>query len=103
MKVSSIFNVGYMPRWLIVCMDVVLSFFSILLSYLLRFNFETQKIDKEVFVRGIIATLCVYLVFFLVYRSFKEIIRHTTFNGILRILFAVASANLFLFAAMVFS
>ena len=99
MKIEKFLNFRYLPRWLVVCMDLFLSFFSVVLSFLLRFNFETQKIDKEVFVRGIIATLCVYLLFFLVFRSFKEIIRHTTFSGILRILFAVASANLFLVVA----
>jgi FlaA1/EpsC-like NDP-sugar epimerase len=94
MKVSSIFNVGYMPRWLIVCMDVVLAFFSILLSYLLRFNFDTERIDNDSFIQTISITVAVYLVSFLIFRSFKEIIRHTTFKGVLRIFLAVLSASI---------
>ena len=85
-----------MPRWFVVCQDVVLSFFSIVLSYLLRFNFETERIHNNVFIRGISIVVAVYLIFFLIFRSFKEIIRHTTFNGVLKILFAVLSANIFL-------
>ncbi len=96
MKLSSIFNIGYMPRWFIVCMDVTLSFFSIVLSWLLRFNFETQKINKTAFTRTILIAVCVYLVFFFIFQSFKEIIRHTTFTGVTKIVFAVLSANLFL-------
>src|SRR6478736_8931125 len=94
MKPSAILNIGYMPRWCIVCMDVVLSFFAVILSYLLRFNFETQRIDKYRFTRAIFITVTVYFLFFLIFRSFKEIIRHTTFNGVFRIFLAVLSANL---------
>jgi FlaA1/EpsC-like NDP-sugar epimerase len=77
-------------------MDVTLSFFAIILSFLLRFNFETQRIHKGVFTRSILITLSVYLFFFFIFKPFKEIIRHTTFNGVLKIFFTVLSANLFL-------
>src|SRR6478609_8922977 len=104
MKVSSIFNIGYMPRWLIVCMDVVLAFFSILLSYLLRFNFDTERIDNDSFIQTISITVAVYFVSFLIFRSFKEIIRHTTFKGVLKIFLAVLSASIFLvFINLIFS
>src|SRR5947209_4453740 len=96
MKLANIFNIGYMPRWLIVCLDIVLSFFAIVLSYLLRFNFETQRIDNVPFVRAIFITLSVYLIFFFIFKSFKEIIRHTTFAGVLKIFLAVLSANVLL-------
>lgn len=74
-------------------MDVVLSFFSILLSYLLRFNFETQKIDKNKFIVAILATLIVYLICFFLFKSFKEIIRHTTFKGVFKIFLSVFTAS----------
>lgn len=82
-----------MPRWFIASMDAVLSFFSILLSYLLRFNFETQKIDKHKFIVAIVATLVVYLISFFIFRSFKEIIRHTTFKGVFKIFLSVFTAS----------
>ncbi len=82
-----------MPRWFIASMDVVLSFFSILLSYLLRFNFETQKIDKNKFIVAILATLIVYLICFFLFKSFKEIIRHTTFKGVFKIFLSVFTAS----------
>ena len=80
-------------------MDVTLSFFSIVFSFLLRFNFETEKIDTDIFTRGIVITVSVYLLFFYIFRSFKEIIRHTTVNGVLKIFLAVVTANLFLLTA----
>src|SRR6476660_5753336 len=104
MKPTDLFKIGYMPRWCIVCMDLLLSFFAVILSYLLRFNFETQRIDKYRFTRAIFITLAVYFIFFLIFRSFKEIIRHTTFNGVFRIFLAVLSANISLLSInLVFS
>jgi FlaA1/EpsC-like NDP-sugar epimerase len=96
MKPLAIFNIGYMPRWLIISMDLILSFFAIILSYLLRFNFATEKIDTNLFIRGIGFTLLVYLISFFLFKSYKEIIRHTTFMGVFRILMAVLSANVLL-------
>src|ERR1044072_6118469 len=94
MKPSAILKICYMPRWIIVCMDVVLSFFAIMLSYLLRFNFETQKINKDSFMQAISITIAAYILFFFIFKPFKEIIRHTTINGILKISRAVLSANI---------
>ena len=75
-------------------MDVVFSFFSIILSILLRFNLQTQKINQSVFTRTVLITVLVYFLFFFIFQSFKEIIRHTTFRGVFKILLAVASANI---------
>jgi FlaA1/EpsC-like NDP-sugar epimerase len=95
-KLPTLFNIRYMPRWFIVCMDLTLTFFSIILSYLLRFNFEVAQINKDNFIRTIVITLSAYLLFFIAFRSYKEIIRHTTFRGVFKVLLAVLSANTFL-------
>jgi FlaA1/EpsC-like NDP-sugar epimerase len=103
-KPSKLFTIGYMPRWFILCMDVALSFFSILLSILLRFNFETALIEKSNFIRTILVTLSAYLLFFFIFKPYKEIIRHTTFHGVRKVLLAVLCANvLLLFVSFFFS
>src|SRR5262249_14381626 len=96
MKIASVLNLRYLPRWIIILIDTFLSFISIILSYLFRFNFNTEQITSDLFARGILVTVSAYLVSFLVIQSFKEIIRHTTLQGILRILMAVFSAHVFL-------
>ncbi len=96
MKPIVTFNIGYMPRWCIIFMDIMLSFFAIILSYLLRFNFHTERIENRDFIRGICFTLAAYLFFFFIFRSFTEIIRHTTFRGILRVLLVAISASVLL-------
>src|SRR3954452_13110303 len=94
MKLTNLFKLGFMPRWAIVFMDIFLSFASVVLSFLLRFNFQTEKIRSDLFIRSISVTLAVYLVCFFIFKSYKEIIRHTTFRGILRIFKSVGVANL---------
>src|SRR6478735_4624647 len=96
MKISSLLNLRYLPRWITILIDTFLSFISIILSYLFRFNFNTEQITGDLFARGILITVNVYLISFLVIQSYKEIIRHTTLQGILKILMAVFSANVFL-------
>src|SRR3954469_18119644 len=93
MKLTNLLKLGFMPRWAIVFMDLFLSFGSVILSFLLRFNFATEKISSVLFVRGISITLAVYFVCFFIFKSFKEIIRHTTYVGILRVFKAVVLAN----------
>src|SRR4051794_35043264 len=96
MKLTNLFKLGFMPRWAIVFMDIFLSFASVVLSFLLRFNFQTERISSDLFIRSISILLAVYLVCFFLFKSYKEIIRHTTFTGILRIFKAVGVANLLL-------
>src|ERR1700745_1965651 len=96
MKISSVLNLRYLPRWIIILIDTFLSFISIILSYLFRFNFNTEQITSDLFAHGVLITVSVYLISFLVIRSYKEIIRHTTIQGVLRILMAVFSAHVFL-------
>src|SRR5919205_3272423 len=95
-SISSLLNLRYLPRWITILIDTFLAFISIILSYLFRFNFDTEKITSDLFARGILITVNVYLVSFLLIQSYKEIIRHTTLQGILKILMAVFSANVFL-------
>ncbi len=102
MKISSIVNIRYLPRWITILIDTFLSFISIILSYLFRFNFNTQQITSDLFARGILITVSVYLVGFLAIQSYKEIIRHTTLQGIIKILMAVSSANVFLIILNIF-
>jgi FlaA1/EpsC-like NDP-sugar epimerase len=96
MKLTNLLKLGFMPRWAIVFMDIFLSFASVVLSFLLRFNFQTERISSNLFIRSISVLLAVYLVCFFLFNSYKEIIRHTTFTGILRIFKAVGVANLLL-------
>ena len=94
MNLSNLLKLGYTPRWVIISMDVFLSLLSVILSFLLRYNFRTEAIINELFIRGIVITVLLYLVSFIITKSYKEVIRHTTFRSVLKIFFAVLTANI---------
>lgn len=89
----SVYKLRFMPRWAIIFMDIFLSFGGVIISFLLRFNFKTEKISSPLFVRGICITVAVYFICFLIFKTYKEVIRHTTFKGISRVFNSVVVAN----------
>lgn len=93
MDTRSLVNMKYMPRWIIVCMDAFLIFCSIIISFLLRFNFKTEQITNKLFITGLITTVIVYIISSIITKSYKGVIRHTTLQDTLKILIAVFAAN----------
>lgn len=75
-------------------MDTFLIFCSIIISFLLRFNFKTELITNSLFITGLITTVIVYTVSSIIFKSYKGIIRHTTLQDTLNILIAVFAANI---------
>ncbi|MEP7317238.1 MAG: nucleoside-diphosphate sugar epimerase/dehydratase [Panacibacter sp.] len=93
LKFSNLFKLGYTPRWIIVCIDIFLTFFSVILSFLLRFNFKPEAIIHDLFLRGILVTVGIYILSFFIVKSYKEIIRHATYRSVLKILYAIIMAT----------
>lgn len=75
-----------MPRWIIVMLDVSLTFMAVILSFLFRFNFKTTRIADKMFLTSLAIITGTYLLCFVVFKTYKEIVRHTTIQGVLRIL-----------------
>ncbi len=81
----------YLPRWVVVVIDVFLSIVSLLIVYLILSGtplhfYETLTIYQQ----GLIA-LVFSLFFFVVYKTYSGIIRHSTFTDILKLAFACFS------------
>lgn len=86
MKITDLLNMKYMPRWIIVMLDVSLTFMAVILSFLFRFNFKTTRIADKMFLTSLAIITGTYLLCFVVFKTYKEIVRHTTIQGVLRIL-----------------
>lgn len=97
MKTIALDKLRYIPRWIILSMDISLALFSISISYLLRFNFNMEDVAKSVVGSGVLITMTLYLVAFACFKSYREIIRHTTLHGIAKILLVVIVVNLSIF------
>lgn len=70
-------NLRILPRWVIIFIDVALIAFSVLLGYLLRFNFSIEELERNQFESGIAIYSFCGLISILLTNSHRGIIRYT--------------------------
>ena len=89
-------DVKYLPRWVIFYIDVIIVTLSILINYALLFsldaNLETVlPINLKIFI---------YIVsnafFFIVFRTYSGLVRHSTYVDVIKLFLAVGSAHFFI-------
>lgn len=85
--IRKINNISFLPRWIILLIDLSFLLASIILAYLLRFNFNIEDVLAFKFTEGIVLfTICHLLAIFLT-QSYAGIIRYTSLQDGLRISF----------------
>ncbi|MEP7141319.1 MAG: nucleoside-diphosphate sugar epimerase/dehydratase [Ferruginibacter sp.] len=94
MKLANIVTIRYIPGWIILLMDIFHTFLSLIISYLLRFNFNVEEARANFFVGNFLIIIGIYIIGFICLKSHKQIIRHSTFHSISKILLAVVAVNL---------
>jgi FlaA1/EpsC-like NDP-sugar epimerase len=72
-------NLGYLPRWLVLSMDFIIVFVSIICTYFLLLGLKFEYIPKRDLGFGIAFWLCVNVILFWVFRTYSGIIRHSSF------------------------
>jgi FlaA1/EpsC-like NDP-sugar epimerase len=100
---ANINNLSYLPRWIIVAIDVMVLFFSFSFTYLL---FDGTAIGYIItshefyFVAGLII---VNIFFFWLFRTYSGIIRHSSYIDAIKLLFSQMSVLVFfLFINLIF-
>ena len=91
-KVVSVFKNHSLPRWLVFLIDSGTVFFSFLIAYMLRYNFEVYTFDISTVFRQAFLVLIVYASFILVFKSYSGMIRHTTIRDSYKIIISNLSA-----------
>jgi FlaA1/EpsC-like NDP-sugar epimerase len=101
-KVIAIFRKHSLPRWLVFLIDISTVFFSFLIAYILRYNFEVNTFEIPTVFKQAYFVLFVYAAFFLVLKSYSGMIRHTTIRDTYIIILtnSVALTVLFLITLM---
>lgn len=91
-------KVNIVPRWLIFIIDLMICLISLGVAYFIRYNFDITDLDVIFFSRSALVTVGINIVVFLAVKSYSGIIRYTSAQDTLRILFAVvlSSASLFI-------
>jgi FlaA1/EpsC-like NDP-sugar epimerase len=96
-KIIRVFKNHSLPRWLVFILDSGTVFFSFLIAYMLRFNFEVSALNISTVFRQSYLVLFVYVVFILVFKSYSGMIRHTTIRDTYKIILTNFSALAVLF------
>jgi len=78
-----------MPKWLILFIDLIICFFTLILAYLLRFNFVLPEREVTLLPYVVTYVLVIKGLVFLITRTNAGIIRYTSTRDALRIMVAV--------------
>lgn len=96
-RIFAIFRNHSLPRWMVLEIDMSAVYFSFLIAYMLRFNFETYAFDITTVFRQAFIVLGIYTLFMLVFKSYSGMIRHTTIRDTYKIIISNFTALVTLF------
>lgn len=97
-KLLSFFWKYNLPRWSVLCIDLIICAFSLTLAFFLRFNFASiPPHELKNFPVAYALVLSVRCLSFLLTKTYKGVVRYTGARDSLRILGAVLAGSLVLF------
>lgn len=92
-----------MPRWLIFLIDMSIVLFSIILAYLLRFNFNIPSTEIKLWPQVFGVMLGIRALSFVISRVYAGIIRYTSTEDAVRIFIVVLSGSILFGVLNIFS
>ena len=88
-----LFSNNNMPRWLIFLIDILIVGFSVLLAYLLRFNFQVPDIEIQQWPTVFALVIGVRALSFVLAKTYAGIIRYTSTEDAIRIFLVILSGS----------
>ncbi|MEX0997855.1 MAG: nucleoside-diphosphate sugar epimerase/dehydratase [Flavobacteriaceae bacterium] len=90
----SITNIRYLPRWIVIGIDVVIIGFSLLMTHLILENLNIRYYDTLSLLQQSLIILITNTVFFFVFKTYSGLVRHSTFTDIAKLVLASFSTLL---------
>lgn len=90
---------NHSPRWMIFIFDLGIVAISIVLAYLLRFNFNIPPSYLETLKITIPAIVTIRAISFIIFKTYSGIIRHTSIKDIEKILIVISIGSLAIIGA----
>ena len=87
-----LFPARLLPRWAILFLDLAMVGGAVLLAYLFRYDFSLDFTESRTLKHTVVLALLANLVVFLLFRSYANVLRYSSFVDILRI-FVVLSLS----------
>lgn len=90
-NILKITKLRYVPRWLVIIIDVIIVLFSIVLSSLFLEKLHVRDSFPEYTFQKISGVLFINILFMFVFKTYAGIIRHSTFFDFFKIMFSSGS------------
>jgi FlaA1/EpsC-like NDP-sugar epimerase len=81
-------NLGYLPRWLVLLLDILLVFMASLITILFFRGLRLHYIKNDLLLISLALYFCINVFFFWIYRTYSGIIRHSSYVDALKLFFA---------------
>jgi FlaA1/EpsC-like NDP-sugar epimerase len=88
-----IFSKQNIPRWFIFLIDILVVLFSVILAYLVRFNFNIPQLEIQSWPQVFLLILGVRALSFLISKTYAGIIRYTSTEDAVRIFLVLLSGS----------
>lgn len=82
------------PRWIIFLIDIIIVTFSVLLAYLLRFNFSIPDNELEILPAVLLYILFIRSISFLLAKTYAGIVRYTSTQDVSRIFIVLTAGSM---------
>lgn len=97
------FSNHFIPHWIILLIDILLVAFSVFISIQVRFNFKVPDLEYVSMKFAVITIIATRLILFLIFGSYKNIIRYTsTSDTFLMVLNLIIGSVFFVFLNILF-
>lgn len=96
-------NLGYLPRWAILLIDISIVFFSAVFGEYLLNGIGISSHSFDYYVLFLTLFIFVHVIFFRVFKTYSGIIRHTAFVDAIKLFWAEAATLITLFGINVVS
>jgi len=83
------------PRWIIFLIDLLICTFSIIIAYLLRFNFTIPINELQLLPKVLIIVLSVRILSFIIAKTYAGIVRYTSTRDAVRIFLVLTAGSVF--------
>src|SRR6202012_4803710 len=94
MKPSTLFSqINIVPRWIIFTLDLFICFISLTIAYAIKYNFDFSNLNFIEFSRNALIISAISTMVFIAVKTYAGIIRYTSAQDSIRILFAVLISN----------
>ena len=81
-------NLSYLPRWLVLLLDVFIVFVSCISTYFLLHGIKLEYVNQPFLIYSFAVYLMVNIIFFWLFRTYSGIIRHSSYIDALKIFFS---------------